>query len=66
MAVKDLEIKIDRLEDEIFAWRAAHAATPAVLIAQINMFRDWVDYRREAMVDLVIANVRALLPGGAA
>ena len=51
----------DRLEDEMFEWAATHPATPALLMLQLNMFRDWVDFRREAFVDTVIANMRALL-----
>jgi hypothetical protein len=60
-AIADLRPKIDRIEDEIFEWVATHPASPAVLIACINLFRDWVDRPREAMVDKVIAAARTLL-----
>jgi hypothetical protein len=61
-AIDDLEPKIARLEDAIFEWAATNPATPATLMLQLNMFRDWVEFRREAFVDTVIANMRELLP----
>jgi hypothetical protein len=60
-AISDLWPKIARLEDEMFEWAATNPATPAILMLQINMFRDWVEMRREAMVDTALANLRELL-----
>jgi hypothetical protein len=57
----DIEVKIARLEDQMFGHLAANPASPAVLLACLNLFRDWVDVRREAMVDAVIARTRELL-----
>jgi hypothetical protein len=62
-ALDDLDAKISPLEDEMIK---CVATTPSVLIEQINVFRDWVDLRREAMVDAVIAGLRAALAAGGA
>jgi hypothetical protein len=60
-AMEDIGFKIDRLEDQIFEWITNHPPSPAVLLACLNMFRDWVWLRREPMVDAVIASARSLL-----
>jgi hypothetical protein len=60
-AIDDLWPKIEKLEEEMLEWATTHRPHLGVLIAQINLFRDWVDLRREAMVDAVIANLRALV-----
>ncbi|HZK91624.1 MAG TPA: hypothetical protein VFC56_15890 [Stellaceae bacterium] len=60
-ALADLDPKITKLED---AMVQCVATTPGVLIEQINVFRDWVDFRREAMVDAVIAGLRNIVPRG--
>jgi hypothetical protein len=60
-AIADLWPKIDRLEDAIFGHVASTPPSPAALLACLNMFRDWVEMRREAMVDAVIARTRELL-----
>ena len=64
-AMHDIEFKVDRLDDQIFEWITNHPPSPAVLLACLNMFRDWVWLRREPMVDAVIASARSLLADAA-
>jgi hypothetical protein len=61
----NIGVKIDRLEDQIFEWITNHPSSPAVLLACLNMLRDWVWLRREPMVDAVIASARSLLADAA-